>query len=152
MKNLNLICFIGLIIGCGSGGPKLNFVEGVVTVEGKPIANASVTFSPVSGSGLSSVGSTDGSGKYVLMSAGGDGGVGAVEGVYEVAVSKTDLPASSSGSNQGSSDEPPARIAVMPKAEIPAEYSNPKTSGLRATVIAGKNTDVNFDLKKTFKK
>ncbi|QDV69103.1 hypothetical protein Poly24_28170 [Rosistilla carotiformis] len=60
---VSLICC--LAVGCGGpGGPELAHVEGTVTVDGKPIDGASVTFEPAGG--RPSFGITDANGHYVL--------------------------------------------------------------------------------------
>ncbi len=57
----------GLLVlaGCSDGGPQLATVTGVVTVDGKPVPNAVVTFIPTGGS--TSYGKTNAEGKYELM-------------------------------------------------------------------------------------
>lgn len=55
-----------LIAGCGADGPETAGVSGVVTLEGKPLKNATVIFSPVA-EGRPSVATTDDEGHYTLM-------------------------------------------------------------------------------------
>jgi hypothetical protein len=59
-----LLCLASF--GCGGGGPELGQVTGQVTMDGEPLPNAVVTFSPVEG-GRSSIGRSDASGKYELI-------------------------------------------------------------------------------------
>ncbi len=56
------------ISGCGGGSglPELGAVEGKVTAGGQPLANATVTFSPVT-EGRPSSGVTDENGEYSLL-------------------------------------------------------------------------------------
>lgn len=57
------------LLGCGGSGgdtPDLGKVSGVVTVNGQPLANAIVTFTP-QGEGRPSVGETNESGEYSLL-------------------------------------------------------------------------------------
>lgn len=54
-----------LIAGCADGGPALGTVSGTVTLDGKPLANAIVSFVPEAG-GRPSVGTTDEQGNYQL--------------------------------------------------------------------------------------
>ena len=63
------------IAGCGGRGdyPKIGTVSGTVTVEGNPAPNVAVQFSPVDG-GRTSVGVTDGSGRYSLTYIAGTSG------------------------------------------------------------------------------
>lgn len=61
-----LNCFTLLILtGCGESGPDLASVTGHVTLDGKPIANARVEFSP--SEGRTSVGTTNAEGVYELQ-------------------------------------------------------------------------------------
>jgi len=53
-----------LVTGCG-GGPNTADVEGVVTIDGKPVPGVEITFQPVDG-GRASVGVTDETGRYRL--------------------------------------------------------------------------------------
>jgi len=57
---------LGLIVGCGESGPELVDAHGIVTLDGKPVPNASVTFSPKDGQGTTSSGLTDATGHYTL--------------------------------------------------------------------------------------
>ncbi len=54
-----------LIAGCSDSGPALGTVTGTVTMDGKPLPNAIVSFVPEAG-GRASVGTTDDSGTYQL--------------------------------------------------------------------------------------
>ncbi|QDT95341.1 transthyretin-like family protein [Gimesia aquarii] len=61
-----LNCFTLLMLtGCGESGPELASVTGHVTLDGKPIANARVEFSP--SEGRTSVGTTNAEGVYELQ-------------------------------------------------------------------------------------
>ncbi|NUQ64626.1 MAG: carboxypeptidase regulatory-like domain-containing protein [Pirellulales bacterium] len=53
-----------LLNGCGSTGPELAAVSGIVTLDGQPLAGATVEFQPPKGS--PSTGVTDSSGAYRL--------------------------------------------------------------------------------------
>ncbi len=65
MRRACLLTLLIAIAGCGTDGPQLAEVSGVVTVDGKPVPNAVVTFIPTGGS--TSYGKTDAQGKYTLM-------------------------------------------------------------------------------------
>ena len=54
------------LLGCGSDGPELAEVTGTVTVDGKPVPNATVIFNPVAAGGSNSLGKTDAQGNYRL--------------------------------------------------------------------------------------
>lgn len=145
------ICMLGLVFvaGCGSS-LKLNPVTGKVTLDGKPITDATVTFTP-SGAGAAAVGRTDANGVYTLMDNRGDGAAGAEQGEYKVAVlwykpSGKDL-SQQTGAGEEKKDDRAAHTTVQgPTAQLPTSYLNPDTSGLTASVKAGSNT-FDFDLK-----
>jgi len=79
------------LAGCSDGGPDLNLVPvvGTVTLDGQPLANKSLLFTPESGGGVSAGGNTDASGKYsltaVVSGVTGDQ-AGAPPGQYKVTV------------------------------------------------------------------
>src|SRR6185295_20191114 len=84
-------------VGCSSdapGPPTLPDpvpMSGIVTQEGKPLANATVTFHPVSDKGFhGATGTTDDSGKYELEADLGNNKTkkGALPGMYKVTVSR----------------------------------------------------------------
>ena len=57
---------ITIVTGCGSSGPQLGAVTGIVTLDGKPVPGALVTFISKEPDGTSSYGKTDANGKYQL--------------------------------------------------------------------------------------
>ncbi|MBA2115176.1 carboxypeptidase-like regulatory domain-containing protein [Bremerella alba] len=68
MQTLMLIAALSAInwTGCSQdSGPALGQVDGVVTLDGKPLPDAMVSFYPAEG-GRSAHGTTDGTGKYQL--------------------------------------------------------------------------------------
>jgi hypothetical protein len=63
---LRVACLL-LLFGCGRATrPRLGIVEGVVTLDGKPLADATVRFTP-HGPGRTAQGVTDASGHYALL-------------------------------------------------------------------------------------
>lgn len=77
-----MLCVVAVaMVGCDSG-PPLGKVSGTVTMDGEPVENALVTFTPVEG-GRSSSGTTDEQGKYTL---GFIDGPGALVGEHQVTV------------------------------------------------------------------
>ncbi len=62
---LLLGAMLSLITGCGESGPTLTEVQGTVLLDGKPLPNASLEFSPEK-KGSPSYGTTDESGRYKL--------------------------------------------------------------------------------------
>ena len=132
-------CLAVAIVGCRSD---LNLapVEGTVTFQGKPLANATVTFIP-KGEGSLGVGITDEEGSFSI-STGGQAGV--TPGLCAVTVSKM----KSSGGGQAAlekmseadrqkmmmSGKSQGVMTGTPKSAIPAQYGNAMTSGLNFEV------------------
>ena len=140
--------------GCGKGGPAVEMVEGVVTMDGQPVEGAAVFFSPVPGSsGLAAAGQTGPDGRFKLTSIKAKtGGGGAVAGDYLVTVSKIQndappLPTSTDDPNYGKFPPAPGPND-KPKIKylVPQEYGEAKTSGLKATVAKGGSKDLKFEL------
>jgi len=141
------------IVGCGSKGD-LGFLSGAVpatgrvTVGGKPLPDATVTFIPVPQSGgRTATAVTDESGAYEMstMASGvsPDESKGVLPGGYTVVISRVAMPDGS---------PPPAdiidendAIAKGMKQYVPAQYTNPETSPLKVTVASPK-AENNFDL------
>ena len=59
-----VVFFLCVSVGCDSGGPNVAPVEGIVTMDGVPIADKEVVFSPETG--RASMGTTDEDGWYEL--------------------------------------------------------------------------------------
>ena len=76
---------LGACAGCG-GGPKTYKVDGIVTLDGKPLAGATVAFMPQAEDGHLARGLTDQDGKFQLSTFGTNDG--AVRGEYKVTVIK----------------------------------------------------------------
>ncbi len=130
---LCVMILIGLS-GCGNGGPHLVAVSGKVTVDGKPVPNAIVTFNPVAAGGSNSLGKTDAQGVYRLEFSQDKQGALVGDHVVEIVtkkVSKAELP------DDGSA------VAEAPYVEIPAKYR--KRGSLTATVKDQANT-IDFEL------
>ena len=143
-------------LGCGSGGEPVNYVEGTVSMDGAPLADATVSFSPIAGgTGKAAVGMTDAKGVFKLSPVQGAVGAGASAGDYEVSIVKDakaaveDPEAWKTDPNYGKETTSPTAVAEI-KSEVPAGYSSPSTSGLVATVKSGSNTGIKFELKKDF--
>ncbi|MEQ8852425.1 hypothetical protein [Gimesia sp.] len=122
----NLMTVTFLLTGCsGESGdtPPLGEVTGKITLDGKPLTDASVTFEPKSGA--PSLGKTDETGSYVLAYS--QDHLGAIPGQHTVRISKFGEP----GSPNDTEDQ------------VPDKFN--KSSQLTAEVKEGNNT-VNFDL------
>ncbi|MBY0228069.1 MAG: carboxypeptidase-like regulatory domain-containing protein, partial [Gemmataceae bacterium] len=125
--------------GCGA---KLVPAEGTITLDGKPLANANVTFVPEKGP--SPVGTSDAQGKFKLTTG---NKAGAPAGTYKVMVSLN-----TEGSKDGPPTGPDAKAEMMkkmmeksgsgppPETEEQKAISKYRTveGGLTATVESGK--------------
>jgi hypothetical protein len=144
-------------LGCAQDAGVPTFpVSGTVTLNGAPAAGIAVSFVP-DGSGESAVGVTDATGKYTLTTR--KSGDGAVPGRYKVTMAKyegketpTTDPSQAHANYDISNEYPPGynpdAVPEAPPSQnlLPAQYSDPATSGFSAEVVKGENT-YNFDLK-----
>lgn len=137
MTALALLVGLAAAIGCGGGGMKS--VEGTVTLDGKAVEGATVSFLPENGKGESPSGFTDSSGRFSLKTG---GKTGAPPGNYKVTVTKT---AALQGGAEGMKPGSPEYQKMMekgmakgpagaPKSELPDVYSNASKTPLKATV------------------
>jgi hypothetical protein len=117
------LLLVVLFSGCGVGGPAVAPVSGRVTLDGRPLVNADVTFQP-DGELRASGGRTDADGRYRLMFKRGQEGALAGEHTVRIAVS---------------------RELVSNPPRIPARYDT--QSELRREVKAGEENVFDFDLK-----
>ena len=146
------------LVGCKGGvaGPPTEPVSGVVTLDGKPVAQANVVFVP-DGSGQAAAGITDEAGKYTLTTTNPQDG--AVVGKYKVMVTKAtsadptagldleglspaerDKKAMQAYYQSGAAKNVGSKKVAEVKHELPVKYNNTAASGLTATVVKGKNT------------
>ena len=142
-QRLLMACLLAaLACGCGPRGPRVEMVEGVVVLDGKPVEAATVFFSPVKAAGgavgLPAAGRTGTDGSFRLNAGGGaTPGAGTAVGDYVVTVIK-----------QESKPVPPPDLDAPPtpppESEVrdllPAIYKLATTSPLRATVKPGINS------------
>lgn len=137
-------CLAIVSLGCRSGNSsKTVKVEGTVTLEGKPLSNATVIFFPAAGQRPAN-GSTDSIGRFHLSTF--QQKDGAVPGEHTVAVVPKDPPPmpGQAFASPGSSNQT-AGPYVEP---FPARYHQPSTSGLTATVAADRKNEFAFELKR----
>lgn len=144
--------------GCGGGAvgggdrQPVHRTSGKITLEGAPVAGATVTFSP-KGSGPPATGKTNANGEYKLTTY--DAEDGATAGDFVVLVVKSSAPASvdpdAGHDADGSGGEGDAMHAAQPAADepesaLPRKYSRVEDSDLTATVSAGAPNKFDFDL------
>lgn len=120
------------------------YVEGLVTLDGAPISDATVTFVPLEpGQGSAGVGTSDASGVYRLSTLSSrDGlmpkhGAGVLPGTYQVGVEKIEIPAEIQARIDAGESVPlnPASL----KRVIPSRFADPEKSGLVVDVVPGSN-------------
>jgi hypothetical protein len=136
-------------VGCSRSRtfPAVAPAAGVVTYNGSPLANATVLFIPADGSGNAPArGLTDANGEFLLSTFGQQDG--AIPGDKVVAVTAQEATAM----RRSGPDAQPEPIMpgdpdyVAPKDLIPKKYFSETTSGLKATVVAGKQNRFEFAL------
>ncbi|MDO5552493.1 MAG: carboxypeptidase-like regulatory domain-containing protein [Planctomycetia bacterium] len=137
MKNhffRTLLCLLTILlvtaaIGCKKARVYVP-VTGTLTLDGKPIAGATVSFLPVAPDGTAAAGRTDASGTFSLSS-GPD--AGCVVGDYQVSCTKVET--------KNVPDPKAAGIinmkTVATKNELPPKYADASVSGLTVTVKKG---------------
>jgi hypothetical protein len=124
---------------------RVEFVEGLVTMDGKPVVGASVTFFPITNAPPieSASGSTDENGIYRLSSQNGAPLAGAVAGKYRVTVMKSSIQPNAAGIEEHEDlldyDAPPTHHY------LPAIYRDHQNTPLKATVNKGRNR-IDFEL------
>jgi hypothetical protein len=136
----NRYWIVGVLLCAGCGGSSVVPVSGTVKLNGEPLANATVVFTPTEGAnpGPGSVGTTDASGRYTLQVS-TTSAPGAVTGKHTVSIT------ASSGDEVPSSAPPTGDKPPAPrKPQVPEEY-NTKTT-LTFDVPKGGTAAANFDL------
>lgn len=127
------ICTV-LAFGCKKG-IDANFVGGTVTLDGKPLSGASVTFFELGDDSKTAGGFSDEKGVYRITPMGGKGGEGAFTGNYVVTVSKSEtvpLPKPIKYDDGSVSTETTKQILL-------SVYQDKTKSPLKVVVEKGKN-------------
>ena len=149
MRNWLVCCVLGLsLVGCGGGAgvpkdrPKTTPYSGILTMDGKPVEGASVTFHPKQG-GHAATARTDAEGKFVLQTfVEGDG---AVPAEYGISVIKLQNAKSTAVSMDDPKYDPNAK-ETPPAHLLPVAYSNFTKSGLSETVGAEPVVDKKLEI------
>jgi hypothetical protein len=131
-----------LALGCG-GSKRVAPVAGKVTMDGKPLANATVTFQPIAeqgaiDAGVGSVGKTNAQGEFTLEAS--NGKTGALVGEHRVSIAVLN-------EKRGSSDERPPRGGWPLVNQVPDRYNQGGKDELKFTVPADGTDKADFPLK-----
>jgi hypothetical protein len=141
MRPLTCVLLTALLaIGCGQSQSSDTIpVGGTVTLDGKPLAKAVLTFVPQGNiMGTGGGGTTDSAGKYQVLSQRGEKGL--LPGLYKVIISCQVLP-------EGMVAPPGVPPIDLPLREIlPAQYTDMEKTTLTAKVAAG-SPPIDFALK-----
>ena len=124
------LCLLALL---GCSGASLVPVEGTVTLDGKPLANATVGLERSGGDKESSLytADTDAAGKFAIRSF-DSGRIGAVPGEYAVMIRSVKAPP---GANE---------MTVLPPERVPPAY---RDGSMKLTVPEGGTTTADFAIK-----
>ena len=131
--NFGLALSLLALGGCGSRGPEIAYVEGRITMDGKPLADATVMFVPENGRPSGAI--TDEDGNYVLNFA--QGRKGAIPGMNDVRI----MTMRDAGQDENGQTIPGR------KETVPAEYNVEST--LIFEVEAKRKNVANFELQST---
>lgn len=132
LSSLSVVVLVFTLIGCGSSGPEIATVSGRVTMDGKPLANATIVFIPENGRPAGS--RTDDNGHYVLNFT--EGRQGAIPGPNSVRISTARDP---------EQDENGKFVTAGSKETVPMEYNAAST--LTFNVEPKKKNVADFALK-----
>jgi hypothetical protein len=123
-------------VGCGSGSALVPY-EGVVTLNGKPLAEATVVLHPVTAAGPGPFsGTTDAEGKFSLGPAGNTDERGVLPEKYRLSISTL-----KTAPMEGGDDS--AKPQVLAPELVPDEY---RTGDMRVEVPADGTTSAKFDI------
>lgn len=139
------------IAGCAPGDttPKISglvTVSGMVTLDGKPLPNATVVFVPIGGGGESSAGGlSDSTGKYILQT--NEKSYGIKPGQYKVVISSFVMPDGTIKQIDGNTSPMQLKIEGA-KQVVPPKYSDLLGSTLTSNV-GPEGGNIDFSLTST---
>ena len=132
-----ILCgLIAVVVGCGGHGLETERVTGTVTLDGAPLTQGTVSFTPEKGRGATGQIASDGSFTLTPYKKGD----GAVLGPHKVAVIAIDR--SGAKTDPGGKESVDLNIKWL----IPQRYGNPGTSGLTFEVKPDTKNVANFEL------
>ena len=138
-------------VGCGGSEapPKLATVKGKVTINGLPAADLAVTFESQVAGGGRSAGVTNALGEYELSYAeSSPSPKGAAIGQHLVRINSAAAASpgtlAAGGAGGSPTDLGPTDDSAVPSIIVPEKYNS--ATELKASVLAGDNPPINFDL------
>ena len=140
-----LLCALIVVIGCGRKVTKTEGVTGKVTLNGEPLAGATVFFVALdkNSGALDSFARTGEDGTYKLQTLTGAANAGTTPGKYAVKFDAQEQ--YDTGKTQMVNGE---EVPVMDsRSLLPKKYNDEKTAGFEVEVVKGAN-EFNFDLEK----
>ena len=136
LVSLVLLSVVALV-GCKSDRPLIVPVSGVVTIEGKPLANAAIAFMPVGG-GRFGYGATDEDGQFKIGTF--TDSDGAIVGEHRISITLQDIISPAAMGRTPEEEEEMDRRGEslwVFKSRIPEKYASPETSGISVNVEKG---------------
>lgn len=106
-------CLSLLLVGCSSSGPELAEVSGTITLDGKPVPGATISFFPEDPQGSPSYGGTDYDGKYTMMFTRDK--YGAMLGKHRVEIETQKIAADEAAEMRAEGQELPSYVAIPKK-------------------------------------
>jgi hypothetical protein len=136
-----------LLAGCGQSSRtiKTDVVTGKITLDGQPLADANINFTPLNGEGNAAYSITDEKGVYKLQTLQGKANAGTTPGEYLVTIHKSVFePTGKKVTNQETKE---LTDELKSRELVPDIYHNPKKSKLKVVVVDGQTNTFDFDLK-----
>ncbi len=143
--------------GCGGVGKPVK-VHGVLTLDGKPLAGATITFTPAQGDGKPAYGRSESDGSFLLTTFKPDDG--ALPGDYKVTVTYSEPDKAADAGDPMKMDDKAKMAFFMrmspegkAKAErekkktggsVPTAYTSPTTTPLKMTVPVNGKAEINL--------
>ena len=146
---LLLLVLCCVVLGCGKKAKLTGLypMKGKLTLNGEPVEGALVTLVPLSftGDALAASGETDAEGAFKVQTM--DPGDGAFPGEYFITVTKKEVVGKMPTAEElDAARDAGKRMIINSKNTFPPKYEKTGTSGLKVTVVAGKNEDLILDL------
>ena len=151
LSQILVLSTLAFLVGCSSD-ERVATVHGTITLDGKPVGEASITFMPQEG-GRPAFGVSDADGTYELTTF--TAGDGALIGKHLVSITAVDENAVETADSLEDDMASLSDVVQRPKRRpkevwrTPQRYSENETSGLTFEVVAGKTNQADFPLTST---